>query len=71
MAYKFDDYLKPCSRYRRNYHRRFRFQVKDAFDRISNIFEKGLTIETGFFVCIVLVVILGNIVYFAHVLQHL
>lgn len=47
VAYKFSDYLKPCSRYRNSYRRTFYFQVIDAEGRSSNIFEKGLTIETG------------------------
>lgn len=53
VAYKFSDYLKPCSRYRRNYWRNFRFQVTDTTGRTSSIFDKGLTIETGVQACVI------------------
>jgi hypothetical protein len=47
VVYRFSDTLKPCEIYRKNYFRHFTFQVYDRSGRSSNIFLKGLTIETG------------------------
>jgi hypothetical protein len=46
-AYRLSDSLKPCSLYRRKYHRTFYFKVQDLQGRVSNEFAKRLTIETG------------------------
>lgn len=47
VQYKLSDDLKPCSAYRRLYWRLFQFAVYDSKGRLSNIFSKGLTVDTG------------------------
>lgn len=46
-AYRFSDSLRPCSLYRQKYFRTFYFKVQDHHGRVSNVFAKKLTIETG------------------------
>ena len=47
VMYKLSDDLKPCSTYRHLYWRTFQFTVYDSKGRLSNIFSKGLSIDTG------------------------
>ncbi len=47
VNYRLSDHLKPCKDYRNVYTRTFNFYVQDRFKRVSNVFSKGLTIETG------------------------
>ena len=47
INYRLSDHLKPCKDYRHVYTRTFNFYVQDRFKRVSNVFSKGLTIETG------------------------
>lgn len=47
INYRLSDHLKPCKDYRHVYTRTFNFYVQDRFKRVSNVFSKGLTIETA------------------------